>query len=602
MIPQFRMFQSLGMYNNYAGLLIPHLLPFGLYVVLYKTFFDRILTELIDAARIDGVGEFTIFTRIMIPLSSPIFVVVAIYTFLSNVVDFFWAWLIVRDVKLWTMNVALYNISRTSHTSVPTDFLMGATVSHDSSCDCNHAAPRIKDSVCSHEQWIKGVLPDDERRSKYTNFLEFLATCDLVAVLRKSLEQSRDILVIQVPTNTYNLTDDRLDKQFLHISNNDSGLKAVAFHLCYRRGLTIDGQGSTLLVHGKLIPFLIENCREITLRNFILDWKTDYHAELLVEKSDRDGTIFRVLNNCAVMFMDGRVYFDDYPDNVSIEGYHLHLLEYDAQKLVPAEKANDFFLKGTYRMEPVAADMFRVEGLSGDTFQPGRLFIATNHVRPAPGIVVTDSSKVNIEDVTIHYAPGMAILAQRSADVTLKRVTVKRNASRRISALADASHFVMCQGNIHISECDFSGQLDDAANVHGIYGVIHKIIDDHTVVLALQHYQQLGILLGNACDNVRFLRFPEHLTLGENQIKHIRCINERFQQITFADPIPAGLLAGDIFENLTLCPNLTIVRCNFVDNRAWHSHYHPRQSIGYTNNILQSWLCHPHIRRCNRLV
>lgn len=128
MIPQFRMFKAMGMYNNYAGLLIPHLLPFGFYVVLYKTFFDKIPSELIDAARIDGAGEFLIFTRIMIPLSRPIFVVVAIYTFLSNVVDFFWAWLIVRDVKLWTMNVALYNISRTSHTSVPMDFLMGATV------------------------------------------------------------------------------------------------------------------------------------------------------------------------------------------------------------------------------------------------------------------------------------------------------------------------------------------------------------------------------------------------------------------------------------------------------------------------------------------
>jgi len=128
MIPQFRMFRAMGMYNNYAGLLVPHLLPFGFYVVLYKAFFDRIPSELIDAARIDGAGEFLIFTRIMIPLSRPIFVVVAIYTFLSNVVDFFWAWLIVRDVKLWTMNVALYNISRTGHTSAPVDFLMGATV------------------------------------------------------------------------------------------------------------------------------------------------------------------------------------------------------------------------------------------------------------------------------------------------------------------------------------------------------------------------------------------------------------------------------------------------------------------------------------------
>lgn len=43
-------------------------------------------------------------------------------------VDFFWAWLIAKDVSLWTMNVALYNISRTGHTSVPIDFLMGATV------------------------------------------------------------------------------------------------------------------------------------------------------------------------------------------------------------------------------------------------------------------------------------------------------------------------------------------------------------------------------------------------------------------------------------------------------------------------------------------
>ena len=160
------------------------------------------------------------------------------------------------------------------------------------------------------------------------------------------------------------------------------------------------------------------------------------------------------------------------------------------------------------------------------------------------------------------------MLAQRSADVALHRVTVKRSVSRRISALADASHFVMCKGHIHLSECDFSGQLDDATNVHGIYGVIHKVLDDHTLVIALQHYQQLGILLGNACDNVRFLRFPEHRSLGDNQIKHISSINERFQHIVFADPIPTSLLVGDIFENLTLYPSLTIERCNFVDNRA----------------------------------
>lgn len=401
-----------------------------------------------------------------------------------------------------------------------------------------------------------------------TQTLSHSGNPDLIATLRKNLEQSGDHLIIRLPTDTYHLTDEGLAQQFLHISNNDSGLKAVAVHIRHRRGLTIDGQGSTLFVRGKLIPFLIENCQEITLKNFILDWETDYHAELQVEQSDRDGTVFRVLNHCAVTFLDGRVYFDDYPDSLSIERYHLHLLEYDPKRLVPAEKADDFFLTSAYRVEPVSTKVFRVKGLSGDTFQRGRLFIATNHVRPAPGIVITDSSKINIEDVIIHYAPGMAILAQRSADVELQRVTVKRSALRRISALADASHFVMCKGHIHLSECNFSGQLDDATNVHGIYGVIHKILDEYTLVVALQHYQQLGILLGNARDNVRFLRFPEHLTLGENQIQQIRCINERFQHIVFSDQIPIDLVVGDILENLTLCPSLTIERCNFIDNRA----------------------------------
>jgi len=390
----------------------------------------------------------------------------------------------------------------------------------------------------------------------------------LVADLREALEQGGDNRLIRLPTGTYHIKDDGLDKQFLHISNNDSGLKAVAFAMQHRRRLTLDGQGSTLLVEGKSIPFLIENCHDITLKNFTLDWASDYHAELAVEESDATGTKFCILNNCPAIVIDGRIYFDDYPDSLSVEQYHLHLLEYNPDRLTPAEKADDFFLNSSYQVEALSAETFRVEGLTGETFQPGSLFIATNHVRPAPGIVISNSSNVTIEDITVHYALGMAIQAQHSENIELHRVTVKRSSKRRISTLADASHFVMCKGHIHLSECDFSGQLDDATNVHGIYGVVHKVLDDHTIVVALQHYQQLGTRLGNTHDNVRFLRFPENLALGNNQIAHIRCINERFQQIVFVDAIPGKLAEGDILENLTLCPDLTIDGCNFVDNRA----------------------------------
>lgn len=111
MIPQFRMFKSMGMYNNYWALLIPHLIPYGYYVFLFKRFFDQIPIDYFEAAKIDGAGDWYLYTRICVPLSGPIISLVAVTTFLSNWNDFFWAYLVSENQSLWTLNVALYNLS-----------------------------------------------------------------------------------------------------------------------------------------------------------------------------------------------------------------------------------------------------------------------------------------------------------------------------------------------------------------------------------------------------------------------------------------------------------------------------------------------------------
>lgn len=126
MIPQFTMFKSLGFYNNYAALLVPHLLPYGFYVYLYKGFFDNLPESLFEAARIDGASNIYLFLRICMPMSKPIISIVALQTFLSNWNDFFWAWMVSEKQNLWTLNVALYNISKV--TSVRPNFTMGLSV------------------------------------------------------------------------------------------------------------------------------------------------------------------------------------------------------------------------------------------------------------------------------------------------------------------------------------------------------------------------------------------------------------------------------------------------------------------------------------------
>ena len=126
MLPQLIMYREMGAYNNYAALLLPFLYPYGFYVYLYKGFFDRIPGSYFEAAALDGAGSWYLYSRICMPLSKPIISLIALQTFIGNWNDFFWAWLVTEDQNLWTLNVALYNISNNAGTKQ--NALMGLAV------------------------------------------------------------------------------------------------------------------------------------------------------------------------------------------------------------------------------------------------------------------------------------------------------------------------------------------------------------------------------------------------------------------------------------------------------------------------------------------
>lgn len=126
MLPQLIMYQRMGAYNNYAALLLPFLYPFGFYVYLYKGFFDQIPGSYFEAASLDGASPLYLYRSICMPLSKPIISLIALQTFIGNWNDFFWAWLVTEDQKLWTLNVALYNIS--NNTGTKQNALMGLAV------------------------------------------------------------------------------------------------------------------------------------------------------------------------------------------------------------------------------------------------------------------------------------------------------------------------------------------------------------------------------------------------------------------------------------------------------------------------------------------
>ena len=110
-IPLFLMLKSLGLVNTYAGVLVPSLASiFGIFLV--RQYARSIPDEMLEAARIDGAGEFRIFTAVVLPTLRPILATLAVFSFLTAWNDFFWPLIILTDDDLYTLPVALAVLSR----------------------------------------------------------------------------------------------------------------------------------------------------------------------------------------------------------------------------------------------------------------------------------------------------------------------------------------------------------------------------------------------------------------------------------------------------------------------------------------------------------
>jgi ABC-type glycerol-3-phosphate transport system permease component len=129
LIPFFVIFDRLGWINTFLPLIVPRFLahnPF--YIFLMRQFFMGIPQDLSDAARIDGCSEFSIWWRIVMPISAPVLATVAVFTFQWAWNDFLYPLVYLgTDKKLWTLALGL-NSMRSYETTNMTHYQMAFSV------------------------------------------------------------------------------------------------------------------------------------------------------------------------------------------------------------------------------------------------------------------------------------------------------------------------------------------------------------------------------------------------------------------------------------------------------------------------------------------
>jgi multiple sugar transport system permease protein len=110
LVPLFVLMSALGLVNTYAGLILPYLVgPFG--VFLMRQFISGIPDDLLEAARVDGAGEFRIFRSVVMPLCRAPLATLGIFTFLTSWNNFLWPLVVSTTERMYTLPVAVATFS-----------------------------------------------------------------------------------------------------------------------------------------------------------------------------------------------------------------------------------------------------------------------------------------------------------------------------------------------------------------------------------------------------------------------------------------------------------------------------------------------------------
>lgn len=419
-------------------------------------------------------------------------------------------------------------------------------------------------------------------------------------VLQKALAKIKaeykegEKVILRFPEGRYEFHEKGAAVREYYISNHDqTNPKKVGIALEDMKNLTLDGQGSEFVFHGRMLPVSLLRSENCLLKDFSIDFENPHIAQVkIVENDPQDGIVFE-----PAPWVDYRIakdsIFEAYGEGwtmrhswgIAFDGDTKHLVYNTSDIGCPTKGASE-----------VAPRRIHAPGWKDARLVPGTVVAMRGWGRPTPGIFLSHDVNTTIENVKVHYAEGMGLLAQLCENITLEKfgVCLKGDADPRyFTTQADATHFSGCKGKIVSCNGLYEGMMDDAINVHGTYLKVVKRVDDRTLVGRYMHGQSWGFEWGCPGDEVQFIRSNTMELVGkQNKIISIRPYDKEQTEgareflITFQEPVDQVIneQSGFGIENLTWTPEVLFSGNVIRNNRARGSLFStPRKTIVENN-------------------
>ncbi|MCR6109503.1 carbohydrate ABC transporter permease [Bacillus sp. A301a_S52] len=111
-ITQFTVAHTLGILNTRLAVVLP-MIANMFFIYLFRNFFKAVPDEVIESVKLDGANYWTIFWRIMLPMSKPAIATVGTLSFIASWNDYLWPLMVLTDTSMFPLQVAITNINTT---------------------------------------------------------------------------------------------------------------------------------------------------------------------------------------------------------------------------------------------------------------------------------------------------------------------------------------------------------------------------------------------------------------------------------------------------------------------------------------------------------
>ncbi len=368
------------------------------------------------------------------------------------------------------------------------------------------------------------------------------------------------------------------DEIYLSVSEYNGGRLKTAFYLNGLENVTLDFSGARLTLHGLIQPFLLDRCKNVVIKNVAVEYERSLCTELEIIENSGGELRLRPLPKFPCRVENG--YLIPYGDDWENRALNVGSMWIQAFDTVTCEGAG--MLVGVIGEEirlhetpPCEVNHLKVREENGDIILTGNIpaswdssmtVVISHELRDISSAFICRSENISFESYRIINGAGMGILGMYTRNLTLDRLILTRDRlSHGIATnCADAVHLISSSGRVVIRDSVIEGMIDDALNIHSNYLEVEEVCGD--TLRLLRHRESHFVnayfqLLGEGdCICVH----AGH-TLAERCRLTARSVRvlDSYRLEVVADGALSAICAGDLVENLSTQPEVTVENCVF---------------------------------------